>query len=167
MFARRNRDRSNDGVVARIGAICSDAKAVPSCRAIFLMASPLLAVLLFGLLRMRLIKEASKRAVHAFACRDEPMPLVFYCSPDAKCRIVLVLGLRPGRTPLDICSRCNLALANLLQCSGKLSMLGSKIKNVPFTSPAFKNVNESPIVGTKPLRRTGSKWPLRLAVDRF
>jgi hypothetical protein len=48
--------RSNDGVVARLGPICSDAKAGPSCRGIFLMASSLLAVLLFGLLRMRLIK---------------------------------------------------------------------------------------------------------------
>jgi hypothetical protein len=48
--------RSNDDVVARMEPICSDAKALPSCRAIFLIASPLLAVLLFGLLRMRLIK---------------------------------------------------------------------------------------------------------------
>jgi hypothetical protein len=55
-FAGQERDQSNDGVVARMGPICSDAKAVPSCREIFLMASPLLAVLLFGLLRMRLIK---------------------------------------------------------------------------------------------------------------
>ena len=55
-IAGRKRDRSNDGVVARVGPISSDAKEVPSCRAIFLMASPLLAVLLFKLLRMRLIK---------------------------------------------------------------------------------------------------------------
>jgi hypothetical protein len=55
-IARRKRDRSNNDVVARIEPICSDARAVPSYRAIFLIASPLLAVLLFGLLRMRLIK---------------------------------------------------------------------------------------------------------------
>jgi hypothetical protein len=53
---RYSRGRGGDGVVARIGPICSDAKAVPFLSAIFLMASPLLAVLLFGLLRMRLIK---------------------------------------------------------------------------------------------------------------
>jgi hypothetical protein len=52
-FARRKRDRSDDDVIARIGPICPDAKAGPSCRAIFLIASPLLAVALFGLLRMR------------------------------------------------------------------------------------------------------------------
>ena len=45
--------RSNDDVVARMEPICSDAKALPSCRAIFLIASPLLAVALFGLLQMR------------------------------------------------------------------------------------------------------------------
>ena len=67
----------------------------------------------FGLLRIRVTDEASKCAVHAFACRDEPMPLVLDCSSDAKCRIVLVLGLRPGQAPLDICSRSNLAISNL------------------------------------------------------
>jgi hypothetical protein len=52
-FARRKRDRSDDDVIASIGPICPDAKAVPFCRAIFLIAPPLLAVALFGLLRMR------------------------------------------------------------------------------------------------------------------
>src|SRR5262245_13296805 len=41
------------------------------------------------------------------------MPFVLDCSSDAKCRIVLVLGLRPSRAPFEICSRCNLALLNL------------------------------------------------------
>ena len=47
--------------------------------------------------------EASKRAVHAFGCRDEPMPLAVDCSPNTKRRSFLVLCLRPGQTPLSVC----------------------------------------------------------------
>jgi len=67
------------------------------------LARPLLAVPLFGLLRIRVTDEASKRAVHAFACRDEPMPLAVDCSPNTKRRSFLVLCLRPGQTPLSVC----------------------------------------------------------------
>ena len=70
---------------------------------VFCLAWPLLAVPLFGLLRIRVTDEASKRAVHAFACRDEPMPLAVDCSPNTKRRSFLVLCLRPGQTPLSVC----------------------------------------------------------------
>ena len=55
---------------------------------------------LFGLRPIRVTDEASKRVVHVFACRDEPMPLAVDCSPNAKRRSFLVLCLRPGQTPL-------------------------------------------------------------------
>ena len=59
---------------------------------------------LFGLLPIRVTDEASKRAVHAFACRDEPMPLAVDCSPNTKRGSFLVLVvLRPGQTSLSVC----------------------------------------------------------------
>src|SRR5689334_5430503 len=61
------------------------------------------AVPLFGLLRIRLTDEAGKRAVHAFVCRDEPMPLAVDCSPNTKRRSFSVLSLRSGQTPLSVC----------------------------------------------------------------
>ena len=61
------------------------------------------AVPLFGLLRIHVTDEASKRAVHAFACRDETTPLVVDCSPNTKRRSFFVLCLRPGQTPLSAC----------------------------------------------------------------
>ena len=67
------------------------------------LAWPLLAVPLFGLLRIRVTDEASKRAVHAFACRAEPMPLAVDCSRNTKRRSFLVLCPRPGQTPLSVC----------------------------------------------------------------
>ena len=70
---------------------------------VFRLVYPLLAVPLFGLLRIRVTDEASKRAVHAFACRDEPMPLAVDGSPNTKRRSFLVLCLRPGQTPLSVC----------------------------------------------------------------
>jgi len=70
---------------------------------VFCLAWPLLAVPLFGLLRIRVTDEASKGAVHAFACRDEPVPLAVDCSPNAERRGFLVLCLRPGQTPLSLC----------------------------------------------------------------
>jgi len=70
---------------------------------VFCLAWLLLAVPLFGLLRIRVTDEASKRAVHAFACRDEPMPLAVDCSPNTKRRSFLVLCLRLGQTPLSVC----------------------------------------------------------------
>ena len=70
---------------------------------VFCLARPLLAMPLFGLLRIRVSDEASKRAVHAFACRDESMPLAVDCSPNTKRRSFLVLCLRPGQTPLSVC----------------------------------------------------------------
>src|SRR5689334_13009432 len=58
---------------------------------------------LFGLRRIRVTDKASKRAVHAFGCRDEPMPLAVDCSPNTKRRSFLVLCVRPGQTPLSVC----------------------------------------------------------------
>jgi len=81
-----------------------------------LLASPLLAVLLFGLLRICVTNKASKRAVHAFACRHEPMPLAVDCSPNTKRRRLLVLGLRPRQTPLNVCSRSKFILSSLRDC---------------------------------------------------
>ena len=79
---------------------------------VFCLAWPLLAVPLFGLLRIRVTDEASKRAVNAFACRDEPMPLAVDCSPNMKRRNLLVLSLRLGQTPRSICWRSKFTLSS-------------------------------------------------------
>ena len=43
----------------------------------------------------RVTDKASKRAIHAFGCRDEQMPLAVNCYPNTKRRSVLVLSA-PG-----------------------------------------------------------------------
>src|SRR6266550_5591831 len=99
-----------------------------SCAFDSALASSLLALRLFELPRSRRVtNQPAKRAVYAFACRDQFTPFVADCSLNTRCRSNLVLCLRPARPAFNDGSRRNFTLSTV-HCGRWISQIKVEVR---------------------------------------